>query len=242
MMFKLHLQDRGLDTRGVKTELVERLKAALEGESGEKETELEVDEEASLEGKSKEEETEIAVGGEAAEVDAEKPEITPAGDAGGGEHSVSGKQDGSEDVIEKNLSNTEAAGAIPEEDATVTESDPNMEEKTETVKDKREDVTQKESEREKNTSPEEEEKHNEVEGLTAETNPADQVAPIGLRELRPQSTDVLDFEPEEEEVLKAANENEEVGEETSEGVKTDGLNNVASPNRVPEKEVEDDEV
>ena len=33
MMFKLHLQDRGLDTRGVKTELVERLKAALESKS-----------------------------------------------------------------------------------------------------------------------------------------------------------------------------------------------------------------
>merc|ERR1719209_1988565 len=55
------LKDRGLDTRGVKTELVERLKAALEGESGEKETELEVDEEAFLEGESGEKETELEV-------------------------------------------------------------------------------------------------------------------------------------------------------------------------------------
>merc|ERR1719234_1985455 len=84
-----------------------------------------------------------------------------------------------------------------------------------------------------------------VEGL-AETNTADQVAPIGLRELRPQSTDVLDFEPEEEEVSKAANENKEVEEESKEGEtggeKPDWLNNVASPSRVPEKEAADDEV
>merc|ERR1719397_1588078 len=62
----------------------------------------------------------------------------------------------------------------------------------------------------------------------------------------PQSTDVLDFEPEEEEGLKEGNENEEAEMEIKEGEtggeKPDWLNNVASPSRVPEKEAEDDEV
>ena len=118
-----------MDTRGVKTELVERLKAALEGESGEKETELEVDKEASLEGESGEKEAEIAMDEEAVEVEADKPESPPANKVVGGEYSKIGKPDESKDVATDEIqSNTEVAGAILEEDVTDKESDPNLEE------------------------------------------------------------------------------------------------------------------
>ena len=49
---------------------------------------------------------------------------------------------------------------------------------------------------------------------------------------RPQSTDVLDFEPEEDEVSKTEKADEKEGDDVETGGgKPDWLNNVASPNR-----------
>ena len=161
----------------MKTELVERLKAALEGKIEDQEAELTV------------------VGGEGAEtpreaeVDCEKTESLGADEAGGQEHLGRGERDQSEvgeslgNVIgEEILNNREAAGVMSGEDATAKEPKVDLEEAKEAVKDDGEKVPEKESEMEKRRNLEEE-KVDETQELTEE-NPVDQAAPIGLRELR----------------------------------------------------------
>ena len=174
-----------MDTKGVKTELVERLKAALEGKSAGKVAELAVDGEAAAEAPTK-----VAAevdAEEVAEVDCEKPENLGADKAGGQEHLGSGKQDEREaigppeDIVNEDiLADQEAAGAMPEEDAIVKEVD--LEEKREAVED---NVPENENETEKSNSVEEEKVGDEAhQELTEKSCAADQVAPIGLRELR----------------------------------------------------------
>ena len=167
-----------MDSRGVKTELVERLKAALEGKIEDQEAELTV------------------VGGEgaetpreAAEVDCEKTESLGADEAGGQEHLGRGERDQSEvgeslgNVIgEEILNNREAAGVMSGEDATVKEPKVDLEEAKEDVKDDGEKVPEDESAMEKGSNLEKK-KVDETQELTEE-NPVDQTAPIGLRELR----------------------------------------------------------
>ena len=156
-----------MDSRGVKTELVERLKAALEGKIEDEEAELTVE------------------GGEApneaAEVDCEKSESLGADEAGGQEHLGSGEQDQREvgetlgNVIDEDILNNEEA-AMSGKDAT------NNEPKVDLEKDDKEKVPENESEMEKGSSLEKE-KVDETQELTEE-NPVDQAVPIGLRELR----------------------------------------------------------
>merc|ERR1719341_350707 len=190
------LKDRGLDTRGVKTELVERLKAALESKSVLEEAELAAE---TMEALSKE--SAEAPSNEAAEIDCEKPKNLEAVESGGSAELLG--NEANEDV----LNNEEAEGAVSEVSAAEEESKEDSEKGDKAVSENKSEMEKRSLEKEKiEEDPE----------LT-ETNPVDQAAPIGLRELRPQSTDVLDFEPEEEEVLKTNDGIKEAEEKVKEG-------------------------
>merc|ERR1719341_1891929 len=146
------LKDRGLDTRGVKTELVERLKAALESKS--------VLEEADLAA-----ETMEAPSNEAAEIDSEKPKNLEAVESGGSAELLG--NEANEDV----LNNEEAEGSVSEEGAAEEESKEDSEKGDEAVSENKSEMDKRSLEKEKT----------EEDPELTETNPVDQAAPIGLR-------------------------------------------------------------
>ena len=176
-----------MDSRGVKTELVERLKAALEGKhAAGQEAELAVGGEEVAEAPTKE--VADIDSEEVAEVDT--PENLGADETGGQKHVGDGKQGESEvggepsGVVANDdiLGKKDAAGTMSEEDETVKEVD--LEEERDAVEDIAEDVPENENETEKSNSLEEEKADDEAQEPTEKSSAADQVAPIGLRELR----------------------------------------------------------